>query len=85
MGVPNLLGVAGYPNKFGSPKYGEFGGPTLSMARLAPNLLTYTRTHTNLDERSRLWYHSAARGRSVAVNMPACQAGDRGFESRRSR
>jgi hypothetical protein len=27
----------------------------------------------------------ARRGRGVAVNTPACQAGDRGFDPRRSR
>jgi hypothetical protein len=39
-----------------------------------------------LDEWWELWYiHARNRGRSVVVNMSACQAEDRGFESRRSR
>jgi hypothetical protein len=38
------------------------------------------------DERREFWYSGRRHwGRSVAVNMSACQAEDRGFESRRSR
>jgi hypothetical protein len=38
------------------------------------------------DDRQELWYRIVCtRGRSVVVNMSACQAEDRGFESRRSR
>jgi hypothetical protein len=50
------------------------------------HLLGMAKAGTKFDERGELWYIvPRTRGRSVVVNMSACQAEDRGFESRRSR
>jgi hypothetical protein len=48
------------------------------------HLLGRAKAGARFDERGELWYIAACCwGRSVVVNMSACQAEDRGFESRR--
>ena len=51
--------------------------PAQILTSTANCILTYWVGNDNL-------WHSKW-GRGVAVNMPPCQGGDRGFESRRSR